>query len=44
MLAQYQLPENCHYKDEGYLFMGSVLAKKVLAELQSDVQKIGSVK
>jgi hypothetical protein len=33
LTARYQLPKNCHFMDEGYLFMGKVLAEKVLVEL-----------
>ncbi|WPJ96249.1 SGNH/GDSL hydrolase family protein [Coraliomargarita algicola] len=38
LLAQYQLPENCHFKEEGYQFMGKLLADKVLAELPSSTE------
>ena len=36
MVAKYQLPENCHYRDDGYRFMGKLLAEKVMAELQAE--------
>ena len=36
LLDEYQLPENCHFKNEGYVFMGERMAEAVLAELQGD--------
>jgi len=34
LIEKYQRPKNCHYYDEGYNFMGKVIADKVLAELK----------
>ena len=39
MIAKYQLPGNCHYRDDGYRFMGKWLAEKVMAELPSNPPK-----
>ncbi len=36
LLDQYQLPENCHFKGEGYVFMGKLMAETVLTELPGD--------
>ena len=36
VIPQYQLPENCHFKESGYQFMGDFLAEKLMAKLQAD--------
>lgn len=35
MIASYQLPENCHFRGDGYHFMGKFLAEGVMSELQA---------
>ncbi len=34
VLGQYQLPKNCHYKLEGYEFLGRIVAKSILNRLK----------
>lgn len=33
VIAEYQIPQNCHFKDEGYEYMGQFIAKRIMAEL-----------
>jgi hypothetical protein len=33
VLNKYQLPKNCHYNDEGYEFMGSIVAGAIRKQL-----------
>lgn len=42
LIARYQLPENCHFMEEGYQLMGKVLAEQVLAELKGGVRTMGT--
>ncbi|MFI4911233.1 MAG: right-handed parallel beta-helix repeat-containing protein [Sedimentisphaeraceae bacterium JB056] len=35
VIGQYQLPNNCHYKSEGYEYMGHFLASQIEKQLQS---------
>ena len=39
VLEQYQLPKNCHYKLEGYEFLGGVVAKSILNRLEERKEK-----
>ena len=36
LLDKYQIPNDCHYKVEGYEFMGDLVAKIILEELHGD--------
>lgn len=33
VLDQYQLPDNCHFREEGYGYMGRIVADRIQAEL-----------
>jgi len=33
-LSEYQLPKNCHYKGEGYEYMGAFIAENILKQLK----------